>query len=221
MPRLLDLFCCAGGAARGYIAAGFDVVGVDIVDSPRYPGTFVKADAVEYLAAHGHEFDAIHASPPCQHASQATKQSKAVHLNLIPPTRDLLLSRFNDKPWVIENVVGAELRNPTLLCGSMFRLRSYRHRLFESNIRIDAPPHPEHTAYVHYPHDKRKTARFGTPFLSTDFIPVHGSNNAPYELQCEALGIPVGTMLRREVVQAIPPAFAEYIGYKFLRMLPR
>jgi DNA (cytosine-5)-methyltransferase 1 len=154
-PRLLDLFCKAGGASTGYYRAGFDVVGVDIEPQKRFPGqglfgmegmSFVQADALEYVAAHGYEFDAITASPPCQFATQlgALHRSKgpgydAVHPNLLPQTRAAL--QATGKPYVIENVQGAQkhMIDPVMLCGSMFGLqtdcgaRLLRHRLFECN----------------------------------------------------------------------------------------
>jgi DNA (cytosine-5)-methyltransferase 1 len=137
-PLLLDLFCKAGGAGMGYHRAGFDVVGVDIEPQPRYPFRFVQADALEFLAAHGREFDAIHASPPCQKYCALRHLAKTEdYPDLIPETRELL--EATGRPWVIENTPGAPLRSPLILCGTMFRLRTNcgaelrRHRLFESN----------------------------------------------------------------------------------------
>ena len=87
-PRLLDLFCCEGGAGMGYHRAGFDVVGVDIVAQPRYPFEFHQGNALEYVAKHGHEFDAIHASPPCQaYSVQTNPMYRGNHPDLIAPTR--------------------------------------------------------------------------------------------------------------------------------------
>src|SRR3990167_3259097 len=133
MPRLLDLFCGAGGSAVGYSRAGFDdIVGVDNRPMPRYPFTFVQADALEYVAEHGREFDAIHASPPCQGYSVMRNlpwlKAKEYPL-LIEPTRELL-EAFG-KPWIIENVMGAKLR-AGWLCGTMFDLPIFGHRYFES-----------------------------------------------------------------------------------------
>ena len=91
-PRLLDLFCGAGGAAVGYHRAGFDVVGVDIKPQPRYPFEFVQADALEYVAEHGHEFDAIHASPPCQLYTVANNIHGKNHPDLLPSTRERLIA---------------------------------------------------------------------------------------------------------------------------------
>lgn len=130
-PRLLDLFCKAGGAGYGYWQAGFDVVGVDIEPQKRYPFTFIQADALEYLARHGGEYDAIHASPPCQAFSKMKNPDKAhrkAHPDLVDPVRELLMR--TGRPYIIENVPGAPLLSPVTLCGSQFGLKVYRHRVF-------------------------------------------------------------------------------------------
>jgi site-specific DNA-cytosine methylase len=134
-PRLLDLFCGAGGAAMGYSRAGFEVVGVDIEPQPNYPFEFVQGDALEVLWGHGYwgvpaDFDAIHASPPCQHYANVTRWrgDQADHPDLIAPVRDLL--EQTGLPYVIENVRTAELRSCFLLCGSHFLLPIRRHRYF-------------------------------------------------------------------------------------------
>lgn len=136
--RLLDLFCGAGGASKGYADAGFDVVGVDKHPQPHYPFEFIQADALEFLAAHGSEYVAIHASPPCQ-VHSALKHlpnfNEDEHEDLVAETRSLL--EASGAPWIMENVPGAPLRDPVVLCGSMFRLATpcgaelRRHRLFE------------------------------------------------------------------------------------------
>jgi site-specific DNA-cytosine methylase len=92
VPVLLDLFCGAGGAARGYQMAGFRVVGVDIKAQPRYAGDeFQQADALAFVAEHGREFDAIHASPPCQAyikgLSAMNRRRPVDYPRLIEPTR--------------------------------------------------------------------------------------------------------------------------------------
>lgn len=129
--RLLDLFCGAGGAAVGYHRAGFDeIVGVDIKPQLRYPFTFVQGDALEYVREHGREFDAIHASPPCQGYSIMRNLPWLRHKEyplLIQPTADAL--NEIGKPWVIENVMGAKLASGWL-CGTMFGLPFFRHRFF-------------------------------------------------------------------------------------------
>ena len=132
-PRLLDLFCGAGGAAMGYHRAGFDVVGVDINPQPHYPFAFHQADALEYPLA---GFDAIHASPPCQRFSTMTQRWARSSSRPGPdePTRSRL--RESMLPYVIENVAGAPLVGPIRLCGSSFGLPVRRHRLFE----MSSPP---------------------------------------------------------------------------------
>ena len=136
-PRLLDLFCGAGGAGMGYHRAGFDVVGVDLNPQPRYPFEFHQADALDYAREHGREFDAIHASPPCQAYSLASRQWRIrgrKYPVLIAKTRELLNAMA--KPFVIENVPGAPLINPTVLYGTMFGLMTMRPRLFETSFAI-------------------------------------------------------------------------------------
>ena len=132
-PKLLDLFCGAGGASMGYSRAGFEVVGVDIKPQPNYPFEFIQADAIEYLD-NCYKFDVIHASPPCQKFSgmQHIHKNKDKHPDLITPT-----VKFLDKlnlPYVIETVIGAPLRIDLLLCGTMFELPIRKHRIFTSNI---------------------------------------------------------------------------------------
>lgn len=102
MPKLLDLFSCAGGAGVGYRRAGFEVTGVDIADQPRYPFEFIQADAIEYVLAHGHEYDVIHASPPCQVHSITANAHDNAHPDLLEPTRAALIEI--GRPYIIENV---------------------------------------------------------------------------------------------------------------------
>jgi DNA (cytosine-5)-methyltransferase 1 len=138
-PRLLDLFCCAGGAARGYQRAGFYVVGVDHEPQPRYGGDeFVQADALTFPLD---GFDAVHASPPCQMFSAYRRampgRGDEHYVNHIPATRQRLDAWGG--PWAIENVVGAPLENPVMFCGTGFGLDVQRHRLFESNVPMMSP----------------------------------------------------------------------------------
>lgn len=130
-PRLLDLFCGAGGAAMGYHRAGFEVVGVDINPQPRYPFEFHQADATTYLLA---GFDAIHASPLCEGFSNLNAVWQREYPNYIPVMRQRL--QASGLPYVIENVPGAPLQRSLLLCGTMFGLQVIRHRIFESNILL-------------------------------------------------------------------------------------
>jgi hypothetical protein len=148
-PKLLDLFSGAGGCARGYQLAGFHVTGVDNRPQPRYAGdAFILGDALAYCAEHGDEYDAIHASPPCQGYSVMRHlpwlRDREYPL-LIDPVRTLL--RASEKPWVIENVMGAKL-DAFYLCGLMFDLPFYRHRLFETSFFWFRPRHPRHRTVV-------------------------------------------------------------------------
>lgn len=120
MPRCLDLFCCAGGASTGYAMAGFEVVGVDIAFTPRYPFPFIRLDALDMDPRFLATFDFIHASPPCQSYSDLAKRNGNAHEwpRLIEPVRALLLK--SGRPYTIENVEGAPLRDPVMLCGTMF-----------------------------------------------------------------------------------------------------
>lgn len=219
-PRLLDLFCCAGGAAKGYYWAGFDVTGVDINPQPRYPYKFHEADAVSVLhrilTNPTHGFAAIHASPPCQAHSDLQKQSKRLYRDFIPEVRDLL--ECIGLPYVIENVEGAPLRNPVLLCGTMFPgLRVIRHRLFETNWELPQPTNHARHPLV-FTHDKRK-AHYGQLDQDTAFVQVTGGGNCTVANKRAAMGI--GWMTGRELNEAIPPVYTEYVGYFLRRALLR
>jgi DNA (cytosine-5)-methyltransferase 1 len=212
-PRLLDLFCCEGGAGMGYHNAGFDVVGVDIEAQPRYPFEFHQGDALEYLREHGHEFDAIHASPPCQaHSALKTSWNAREHLDLVPDTREALQSF--DVPWVIENVEGAPLIDPIRLCGSMFGLgipgfQLRRHRLFElSPDLFILTPHCQHSGPVVgvYGDHLRSRGhwRKGADFPGQDKV----------QLASEAMG--ADWMSWHGLSQSIPPAYTSFIGAQLL-----
>ena len=216
-PRILDLFCGAGGCAVGYHRAGFDVVGVDHRPQPSYPFEFVQGDALEYVVAHGHEFDAIHASPPCQRYSIATKvhgqEKAATHPDLVLPCRELLNS--SGLPWVMENVVGAPLDNPVMLCGTMFGLRVFRHRLFESNVFLMTPPHPKHNGSTgsHRGYSRGETGPGGR----NGYVCVAG-HNFVREAGAKAMGID-WMRNRRELANAIPPAYCRFIGDQLISHL--
>lgn len=191
-PRLLDLFCSAGGAAMGYHRAGFDVVGVDIEAQPNYPFTFIQDDALEFLRHGGlgsmlEPFDAIHASPPCQHYANVTRWrgNQADHPALIAPTRELL--QATGLPWVIENVERTPIEPHYILCGSMFGLPIRRHRWFETSQSLHMTPR----ACNHQATDK--------PFM-------HKQERA----YADAMGC--DWMTAREAREAIPPAYTEYVG---------
>ncbi len=189
----------------GYYRAGFNVVGVDNRPMPRYPFEFHQADALEYLAEHGQEYDVIHASPPCQRYSKETPTShKNNHPDLLPEVAEIL--RVHRKPYIIENVEGARfmLRDPLFLCGSMFGLRIWRHRWFEI-----------------YP-----TPDYLLPPCNHSFIPVlisgtqnrNGIKSEPsVSDRKQAAGI--DWMTGKELDQAIPPIYTEFIGRQMLEAL--
>lgn len=195
--RVLDLFCKAGGCTRGYQRAfpGCHVTGVDIEDQPRYVGdVFVRADALDFDLD---GYDLIHASPPCQDYSVTRTMHDAEYPRLIDPIRERL--ERAGVPYVIENVVGADLRNPLLLCGSSFGLGVRRHRLFECSPMVLLRPRCVHHLQP-FPIDVTGTGGPG------------GRHRKPRSLQeaRDAMGIP--WMSRRELSEAVPPAFTEYVG---------
>lgn len=206
-PRLLDLYCCAGGAGAGYAQAGFEVVGVDINFQKNYPFEFHQADALEFLATYGHEFDAIHASPPCQAHSSLTKlTSQREHIDLIPETREALIAL--GKPWIIENVPGSPLRNPIMLCGTNFGLGVARHRYFESNIDLVWHETCDHTGKELY------------TVLSKSCRPI-GDMRAKSSHEIGKKVMRVDWMTQYELGMAIPPAYTEYLGGQLLAELAR
>lgn len=203
-PKLLDLFCGAGGAAMGYHRAGFEVTGVDINPQPNYPFTFHQGDALEYLAAHSHEYGVGHASPPCQRytAMAACRPGLAdTYPDLVGPTRELF--EQTGLPYIIENVVGAPVRADVTLCGHMFGLALYRHRIFESNVPLAQPDHVPHTL----PASKAGHWRPGT------IMSVSG-HMSPIALARAAMGIDWTN--RHELAESIPPAYTEELGRQML-----
>jgi len=212
-PRLLDLFCGAGGAAMGYHRAGFDVFGVDKNPQPNYPFPFLQADAIEIMefwpdcSLAEYEFDAIHASPPCQVNSTISKwramgrsgdPEANGHLDLISPTRRVL--RTTQVPYIIENVPGARLDRDVILCGSQFGLEVRRHRWFELG---------------------RMTAPLVSPCVhAAGTIGVYGHGGDNYHTVAEwrrAMGI--DWMTRPEMAQAIPPAYTDFLGRELLAQI--
>ena len=209
-PRLLDLFCGAGGAGMGYHRAGFDVVGVDNVIQPDYPFTFAFGDALDFLANHWRAFDAVHASPPCQASTALTKGTNKgrEYVQLIPETRRLL--RATGLPTVIENVQGADVRRDLTLCGEMFGLDVIRHRYFEvAGFDATAPAHKPHRGRV-------RGWRHGT-YFDGPYLAVYGDGGGKgsvAEWQA-AMGID-WTDNRKAIAEAIPPAYTEHIGRQLL-----
>jgi len=214
-PRILDLFCCAGGAGVGYAQAGFDVVGVDIKPQPNYPLPFIQADALtldpEFIA----QFDAVHASPPCQAYSDLAKRNGNADEwpRLIEPVREMLIRC--GLPYVIENVSGAPLLHPVVLCGTMFPgLRVLRHRLFEANFEIVPPPHKRHPKCHTF--DRRKS-HYGKTDEWKDFVSVNGGGNCTIAAARDAMGI--DWMTKDEINESIPPSYTQFIGQQLLRYL--
>ena len=211
--RLLDLFCCAGGAGVGYNQAGFEVVGVDMKPQPNYPFEFIQADALSLDPAFIATFDAIHASPPCQSYSDLAKRNGNADEwpRLVEPVREMLVR--SGLPYIIENVEGAPLISAVVLCGTMFpELRVIRHRLFEANFQIVAPPHLKHPKVHTF--DRRK-AHYGKTDEWRDFVQVTGGGNCTLAAARAAMGI--DWMTKAEINEAIPPAYAHHVGKELLR----
>lgn len=213
MIRCLDLFCCAGGAGEGYRRAGFDVTGVDILPQSHNPHRFIQGDAIEFLYQHGHEYDFIHASPPCQgYSTLAALHPGKKWPKLIALVRSLL--KATGKPFAIENVETAPLNRESdlfgnhgvMLCGSMFGLgvqRGFlrRHRIFETSFAIPQPI---------CKHVGKAVGVYG-----------HGGHTGKHRMlyrdeAAKAMGI--NWMNRDEMCQAVPPAYTEWIAKQFLNI---
>lgn len=222
-PILLDLFCCQGGASEGYRRAGFQPFGVDLEPQSRYPFPFHQGDAIEVLlllaAGRGvlftnpdgtkvelfeEQIAAKHASPPCQAFTLCQRIQGNEHPDLIDPTRTLFRMGPSPKPWVIENVEGAPLRDPVMLCGAMLGLETYRHRLFESSLPLVVPPHPAHVA---------KTTKMGRPPRPGEFMHVVGNFSGVAKAR-DLMQMPWAT--RDGLREAIPPAYTHHLGRQLL-----
>ena len=231
-PRLLDLFCCAGGAGMGYHRAGFDVYGVDIVPRENYPFPFHLGDALavldlllsgepaDFTRKDGTvesliltDFAAAHGSPPCQASSSLTKGTNKgrEYLNLIPQTREAF--ELLGMPAVIENVQGSDLRRDATLCGEMFGLGVIRHRYFEaSGWTITQPDHIKHRG-------RTQGWRHGT-YHAGPYLAVYGDGGGKgtvTEWQA-AMGIH-WTDVRKEIAEAIPPAYTQFLGAQMIAHL--
>lgn len=216
-PRLLDLYSGAGGAAKGYQMAGFHVTGVDIRPQPRYAGdAFVLGDALAYCREHGHEFDVIHASPPCQAYSAANNiHGRTDHPDLIAVTREVLLTA--GVPYIIENVPGAPLRNAITICGLALGLNVKRHRLFESNLLILGTHCVKHDADYLVVFGGSPRTRCKVVGRAKGGGPVCRRGSSTLEAGRAAMGI--SWMSRDELSQAIPPAYTHFIGQQLIRAI--
>lgn len=223
---LLDLFCCQGGASAGYRRAGFDVYGIDLEPQPRYPYWFHQGDALDALdmLASGRgllfthpvkgtvelfdeQVTARHGSPPCQKYTRCQQIQQREHPDLVAPTRERFAA--TGQPWVIENVEGAPLNDPVTLCGAMFGLETYRHRLFESDVPLTAPEHPAHVA---------RTTKMGRAPVDGEFMHVVG-NFSGVDRARGVMGM--GWANRDGLREAIPPAYSQYIGSQLLAATSR
>jgi DNA (cytosine-5)-methyltransferase 1 len=220
--KLLDLFCGAGGCSMGYHRAGFEVVGVDINPQPHYPFEFYQADAETYLDHHYNSFDVIHASPPCQRFSAMRKGrwQDREHPDKLTPIRESLM--LTGKSYIIENVIGAPMINPILLCGTMFGLETEtgnqlrRHRLFECSFPVLSLCCNHNSASAigvygggqHPLRRKRQREIDKANSIITDF---------GIKARRKAMGI--DWMSGKELNQAIPPQYTEYIGNQLQEIL--
>lgn len=229
-PKLLDLFCCEGGASTGYARAGFDVYGADIVAQEHYPFPMYKGDALGLLSLHLErpearsffygpngvedfhvsEFDAITASPPCQAHSTITPD-KSKHVDLIPPTRELLHAW--GKPFIMENVEGARktMDHAVKLCGSSFGLRVRRHRYFETNL--------DHVWSLPCRHAEQgvPVGVYGDHADGVTRRPNGTSRGVKAQTVAEAreaMGMPWASW--HGTTQAVPPAYTEFLGAQLL-----
>jgi len=209
-PKCLDLFCGQGGAGFGYYKAGFDVTGVDVLQQDKYPFEFHKSDALEFLKNNADKYDFIHGSPPCQGYSHLTpKDHKHKYDKLIYDLRILLIE--TGKPYCIENVAGAksELKNPKMLCGSMFGLRTQRHRFFETSFVLNV--------------ESMKCNHFEIPLLVTTASKASRElrkrvGMQPKTVKNAPLAYGIDWMDFNGLKESIPPAYTEFIGLQ-LRIL--
>lgn len=216
--RILDAFCGLGGAGKGLRDAGFHVIGVDIKPQPDYCGDeFIQADAIKWMIKNRRRFDAVWASPPCQAHSLLTLGNRAKglfdnHVDMVTPTRRAL--ERTKKPWVMENVPQAPMRRDLVLCGLMFDLNLFRHRIFEmSGFSVPQPAHVDHG-------DRRvKGFRHGV-LVDGDIMGVYGSGGSKGDLVQwqEAMGIHWSKSWHG-LSEAVPPAYSELIGSHLLKQL--
>lgn len=212
-PRLLDLFCGAGGASMGYSRAGFEVVGVDIAPQPNYPFEFVQMDALAALALlSAKKYAGVHASPPCQGYMRGSTSTGDKYPRLIEPVRQML--RALGVPYVIENIVPARphLLDPITLCGEMFGLDVIRHRLFETSFGAVAPHHPKHRGRV-------RGWRHGE-YFDGPYVAVYGKGGGKASLSEAQAAMGIEWIDDYDaIVEAIPPAYTEFVGTQLMNAM--
>lgn len=216
--RVLAAYSGVGGDTFGYQAAGFHVTGIDLQPQPRYCGNdFHQGDAVQFIREHGHEFDLIHAGPPCQHdctLTAGTNAGKFQYPDLLEPTREALES--TGRPYIIEQPPGRaskRMRIDVTLCGEMFGLGVIRHRNFELGGWSTAKP-------KHLPHRGRVAGMRHGQWYEGPYYAVYGEGGGKgtvAEWQ-KAMGI-TWTDVRKEIAEAIPPAYGQWLGEAFLSHL--
>lgn len=213
-PKLLDICCCAGGASEGYNLAGFEIIGIDIKAQPNYKHSFIQADAIEIMndKRFMSQFDAIHASPPCQGYSHATRDNSTYVPYSQGKQTPKLISAMRvlmppNVPYVIENVVGAknELISPFMLSGFMFGLAIERKRYFESNVFITSPQALQGRGYT-----KRYAEKNGIDYRD---MSVTGKSRRTGSIDTwrELMQMPWAGRAW-ELSEAIPPVYTKYIG---------
>lgn len=213
-PWLLDLYCGGGGAAMGYWRAGFAVVGVDHVAQPDYPFPFIRADATTFPID---GFDAVHASPPCKLFTTARGDRHALRLfepwsDELAPTLDRLAGV--EVPWVVENVTTAPMpADAVCYCGSSFGLDLRRHRLFASNVRLEAPPCDHAWQTPRFPSLDNRYRNAGNV---SRVVGVHGEIQYPGELDARRRAMGIDWLPNDRLTQAIPPAYTEHIGSQLI-----
>jgi DNA (cytosine-5)-methyltransferase 1 len=218
--KLLDLFCCAGGASMGYYRAGFEVTGIDIKDQPSYPFKFIKGDVMEIIKDKDflNSFDVIHASPPCQGYSNATKpDSVYVHYSqgkdtpkLIEPVRNALIN--TGKYYIIENVAGAKeyLIEPFRLTGYMFNMPIERTRYFECNFPVAELKNITKRGY-----SKKYAEENGIDYRDMS-VTGKSRRKGSIDVWRKVMDMPWAGR-GWELTEAIPPAYTKYIGEQILK----
>jgi hypothetical protein len=216
--RVLAAYCGVGGDTAGYQQAGFHVTGVDLTPQPRYCGNeFIQGDAIEFIKAHGSEYDLIHAGPPCQHdctLTAGTNRGKFTYPDLLEPTREALES--TGRPYVIEQPPGRaskRMRVDVTLCGEMFGLAVIRHRNFELGGWSVARP-------KHKPHRGRVAGMRHGQWFTGPYFAVYGEGGGKGTVAQWQAAMGIGwTDVRREIAEAIPPAYGRWLGGQFAALL--